>query len=111
MELSNQSSLFPDQKGPGNYGNEYHNTMHLDSKEVEEWRKVVVGQNAKVLAHFANHPHAAFCGWEVSDATGVFITNVRRAINTLTHGGWLKQVGEKEAKKGHKNYTYQFIQR
>jgi predicted transcriptional regulator len=87
----------------------YFNTTNLDPVEVQKWREIITGQNAKVLEYYANHPHAAFNAWAVSDATGVFITDCRRAINTMMHQGWLERVGEVVGKKGAKNYTYQFV--
>lgn len=89
----------------------YFNTTNLDPVEVQKWRELITGQNAKVLEYYANHPHAAFNAWEVADKTGVFITNVRRAINTFQKAGTLVRVGENVGKMKAKNYTYQFVQK
>jgi hypothetical protein len=89
----------------------YFNTTNLDPVEVQKWKAETVAQDSKVLGYFTDHPHAAFNAWEVSRATGVFITNVRRAINVLQKKGQLAQVGENIGDRGHKNYTYQFIQK
>jgi hypothetical protein len=107
---TNQTSLF-NQSGPGRYEPiAYHNTMHLDAALCAKWELMVGSQDATVLGHFMNHPHAAFTPWEVSDATGIFITNIRRSINTLQKKGLLIVSGEKVAKTGHLNNTYKFKQ-
>jgi len=93
-----------------NMPGDYFNTMKLDPQEVEKWRATNTGQNAKVLEVFVNHPHADFTAWEIADRTGVFITNVRRGINTFVRKGWLQEAGERVSKKGHMNATYKFVQ-
>lgn len=88
----------------------YYNTLNLSKDEVEKWRETNAGQDAKVLGFFMDHPHSEFNAWEVHDGLNgqIFITNVRRAINTFLKRKWIEQVGENTGKKGHPNFTYRF---
>jgi hypothetical protein len=87
----------------------FHNTVNADPEEVAKWKKLTVTQNAKVLECFVNNAFVEFTAWEIHDLTKFFITDCRRAINTLMRSGWIEQVGEKRERKGVLNYTYRCV--
>lgn len=92
MKLTNQSSLFPDQKGPGNYGN-FYNTTSQPKEVVEKKRAINGGKNQQVLEVFANNPEVLFspCDvWRILGFKGP-ITSIRRAVSDLTKGGFLEK--------------------
>lgn len=88
----------------------FYNTNHLTDDQhrscIENARK----QNGRILGFFRDNPSGFFTPFEVqylANLKHIPITSIRRAMNTLTRGGYLVKTDRmKEGEYGAPNHTW-----
>ena len=84
----------------------YHNTTAKTGEDLEKAQVKASGQTEAILKLFQDHPHTSFTPWQIYYHFGqqMMITSIRRAITTLTDGGYLVKTTERR-KSGPANET------
>jgi Fe2+ or Zn2+ uptake regulation protein len=84
----------------------YHNTTSKTGEDLEKAELRASGQTWHILKVFKDYPNLSFTPWDIYDKLErrMMITSIRRAITTLTDGGYLVKTGERR-KSGPANET------
>lgn len=92
----------------------YFNTTRLEGNELVKERKRADKMNGEILALLIRESHRDFTPWEVLDwyeknGRSPLITNIRRALTSLTIEGFFIKGDKSEQRKGRvksMNYTW-----
>jgi len=88
----------------------FHNTIHLNGKELRQAKLTAAGQCRVIYDFFRGNPAQSFTPFDVQQHANMHrtpITSIRRAINTLTVNGLLiKTEVMREGQYGVKNHTW-----
>jgi len=85
----------------------YYNTNSETGEQLKNAVRKAQSQDMQIYNYIKER--GEFTCWNISDLTGIFITNVRRSMNTLEKDSKVKKVQQVRNHKGAKEWTWEAI--